>query len=437
MPVPDNTGARAERLAQLRAAMARHQVDAFIVPSADPHLSEYLPGRWKGREWLSGFTGSVGTFIATADFAGVWTDGRYYTQAEQELAGSEIGADEDPVGRQPAAHRLAGRRRMQAGQTVAVDARVLGLAVARLLGDALAARGISCAPTSTCSTRSGRASGPAADAMYEHEAPYATPRAPTSCRHPQRDGEAGRRAPLHLDAGRHRLPVQPARRRRQLQPGVPGPRAGRAEQRHAVRRRRQDRRRPARAPAGRTACASRRTTRPPSALAALPPESSLLIDPRRVTAGMRAAVPDRCAWSRRSTRPPSPSRASSRRGAPRARHHGAGRRRPVRILRLARTALADPQRAPLTEVTIDEHITAARARRPASSARASAPSPASMPTARSCITAPRRKPHAVIEGDGLLLIDSGGQYLGGTTDITRVVPVGTPAPPTSATSRWC
>jgi hypothetical protein len=67
MPANDTSGLRAERLAQLRAAMARHQIDAFIVPSADPHLSEYLPGRWKGREWLSGFTGSVGTFIATAD----------------------------------------------------------------------------------------------------------------------------------------------------------------------------------------------------------------------------------------------------------------------------------------------------------------------------------------------------------------------------------
>ena len=67
--------------------MARHGIDAYIVPSSDPHLSEYLPRRWQGREWLSGFTGSVGTFIITADFAGVWTDGRYWTQAETELAG--------------------------------------------------------------------------------------------------------------------------------------------------------------------------------------------------------------------------------------------------------------------------------------------------------------------------------------------------------------
>ena len=137
MPAPDTTHARAERLARLRAAMARHQVDAFIVPSADPHLSEYLPGRWKGREWLSGFTGSVGTFIATRDFAGVWTDGRYYTQAEEELAGTEIQLMKIPSGAS-LLHIDWLADNLDEGQTVAVDARVLGLAVARLLGDALA-----------------------------------------------------------------------------------------------------------------------------------------------------------------------------------------------------------------------------------------------------------------------------------------------------------
>ena len=141
MPAPDSTRVRAERLDKLRAAMARHQVDAFIVPSADPHLSEYLPGRWKGREWLSGFTGSVGTFIATRDFAGVWTDGRYYTQAEQELAGTEIRLMKIPSGAS-LLHIDWLADNLDEGQTVAVDARVLGLAVARLLGDALAARGI-------------------------------------------------------------------------------------------------------------------------------------------------------------------------------------------------------------------------------------------------------------------------------------------------------
>ena len=83
------SSSRAERLAALRDAMQREHIDALIVPSADPHLSEYLPGRWKGREWLSGFTGSVGTFIATAHEAGVWTDARYWAPAEAELAGAQ------------------------------------------------------------------------------------------------------------------------------------------------------------------------------------------------------------------------------------------------------------------------------------------------------------------------------------------------------------
>jgi Xaa-Pro aminopeptidase len=99
----------------------------------------------------------------------------------------------------------------------------------------------------------------------------------------------------------------------------------------------------------------------------------------------------------------------------------------VRILRLARSALADPQRAPLTEVMIDEQITAARARRPGFVS----PSFGTIAgfNANGAIMHYRATPeqHAVIEGDGLLLIDSGGQYLGGTTDITRVVPVGTPS----------
>src|ERR1700693_2729807 len=79
-----------ERLARLRAALADSGFAACIVPSSDPHLSEYLPQRWQGRSWLSGFTGSVGTLVVTPDFAGVWADSRYWVQAEAELAGRGI-----------------------------------------------------------------------------------------------------------------------------------------------------------------------------------------------------------------------------------------------------------------------------------------------------------------------------------------------------------
>src|SRR6476646_1735932 len=89
---------RAVLMAALRAAMAEHGVHAVLIPSADPHLSEYLPGRWKGREQLSGFTGSVGTLIVTPDFAGVWTDARYWDQAAVELADSPIALMKTPSG---------------------------------------------------------------------------------------------------------------------------------------------------------------------------------------------------------------------------------------------------------------------------------------------------------------------------------------------------
>ena len=78
------------RIAALRAAMQQHGVAAVIVPSADPHLSEYLPARWQARAWLSGFNGSAGTLIVTREHAGLWTDSRYFSQAEQQLAGSGI-----------------------------------------------------------------------------------------------------------------------------------------------------------------------------------------------------------------------------------------------------------------------------------------------------------------------------------------------------------
>ena len=78
------------RIDTLRQAMARTGLAAVIVPSSDPHLSEYLPDRWKGREYLSGFTGSVGTLVVTRDAAGVWVDSRYWTQAEVQLAGTGV-----------------------------------------------------------------------------------------------------------------------------------------------------------------------------------------------------------------------------------------------------------------------------------------------------------------------------------------------------------
>lgn len=79
-----------EKIAALREEMQKNNVDAFIVYSADPHMSEYLPEEWQERAWLSGFLGSAGFVVVTKDKAGLWTDGRYFTQAAIELEGSGI-----------------------------------------------------------------------------------------------------------------------------------------------------------------------------------------------------------------------------------------------------------------------------------------------------------------------------------------------------------
>ena len=79
-----------EKISALRDVMTVNNIAAVIIPSSDPHQSEYLADHWKDREWLSGFSGSAGTLVVGADFAGLWTDSRYFLQAETELAGTGI-----------------------------------------------------------------------------------------------------------------------------------------------------------------------------------------------------------------------------------------------------------------------------------------------------------------------------------------------------------
>ncbi len=79
-----------EKIEALRDLMEKHDLSAYLIPTSDPHNSEYVPERFKTRKWLSGFTGSAGTVVVTKEESGLWTDGRYYIQAEKELEGSEI-----------------------------------------------------------------------------------------------------------------------------------------------------------------------------------------------------------------------------------------------------------------------------------------------------------------------------------------------------------
>ncbi|MFK7807683.1 MAG: aminopeptidase P family protein [Saprospiraceae bacterium] len=79
-----------QRISLLRKLMKSHGLNAYIIGSSDPHQSEYVADRWKSREWISGFSGSAGTAIITMDHAGIWTDSRYFIQAEEELKDSEV-----------------------------------------------------------------------------------------------------------------------------------------------------------------------------------------------------------------------------------------------------------------------------------------------------------------------------------------------------------
>ena len=115
-----------DRIDSLRKSLAAQDLTAIIVPSADPHLSEYLPEYWQSRLWLSGFTGSVGTLVVTVDFAGLWTDSRYWVHAADQLEGTGISLEKLAPGQPNHIDWLA--EHLQEGDSVAVDGNVLSIA---------------------------------------------------------------------------------------------------------------------------------------------------------------------------------------------------------------------------------------------------------------------------------------------------------------------
>ena len=401
------------------------------MPSSDPHLSEYLPARWQGRRWLSGFTGSVGTLVVTADFAGLWVDSRYWVQAEAQLAGTGVQLMKIALATTPGhVDWLAANTR--AGQRIGVDGQVLGLAAFRALSAAAAASGASL-----------EIGADLLDDIWE--------------------GRAGRRTHASTNTSRRRsvsradklAQVREAMRKHgadahfistlddiawlfnlrgadvDYNPVFVG---------HAlvgldyatlfVAEGKVDETLRALAADGVDVAGYAQAA---EALGSLELDQTLLIDPARVTCGVFHAMnPD---VPRVEAINPSTLLKSRKTEAELANvRHGTGRRGAVRVLRWFEGALGKER---ITELTIDEQITAARARRPgyvcpSFATIAGFNANGAMPHYRATAES-----HAVIEGDGLLLIDSGGQYLGGTTDITRVVAVGAPAPTRRSTSRWC
>ncbi len=422
------TSTASDRIQLLRAAMRHHNVDACVVPSADPHLSEYLPARWMGREWLSGFTGSAGTLVVTAEWAGLWTDSRYWAQAESQLSGSGIalmkltGANPLPYIDWLATH-------LPATQCVAADGAVLGWSVASQMQKAFDDKRIRLRTNLDLLDEvwTDRPLLPLAP-VYEHLPPFATVNRAdklSATRNAMRAhgaewhfistlddiawlfnlrGSDLNYSPFfiaHALIGLARITlfiadgkVPTALRERLAADGVEL------------------------APYGQAA----------AALAALPAGAPVLLDPRRVTLGLRQRIP--AADKVIEAINPTILAKSRKTGAELAHVRNTMAQDGAALCEFfvwLASALADPAQT-VTELMIDERITAARARRPhfvSASFGTIAGFNANGALPHYHATTER---HARIEGNGLLLIDSGGQYLGGTTDITRTVAVGTPSP---------
>jgi Xaa-Pro aminopeptidase len=109
-----------ERIASLRRFMQKKQINAFIIPSTDPHAGEYVPEHWEARKWLSGFTGSAGTLVITEKEGGLWTDSRYFLQAEEQLNGTGIDLQKEGLSSTPSIAEWLGEK-LQAGSKIGID----------------------------------------------------------------------------------------------------------------------------------------------------------------------------------------------------------------------------------------------------------------------------------------------------------------------------
>lgn len=411
------------RLRQLRLEMREQGIDAYIVPSADPHLSEYLPERWQGREYFSGFTGSVGTLVVTAQFAGLWVDSRYWAQAEKELA---------PTGIQMMRINSAAATlhidwladNVDAKQVVGIDGKVLGLSTARALQAALDAKNI-ILDTSQDLLEKVWEARPALPqtAIYEHATPFAVVSRKDKLELIRQQMRAKKIAWHFIStvddiawtfnlrgADVSYNPVFMAHAMIGLDGATLYLSQGKV---------------PASVLAALTldGVAVLDYDKAATALAELPVGSSLLIDPRRITLGFRQAVPQHV----KVIEAVNPSVfAKSRKHAQEA--------------QLVREAMEQDGAAlceffswlennlgkeNITELSIDQQVCAARARQPHYVSPSFGTIAGFNPNGAMPHYRATAESHAVIEGDGLLLIDSGGQYLNGTTDITRVAPIGT------------
>ncbi len=123
-----------QRVAALRSLMQREHLAAFIFPSTDPHNGEYVPDHWKGRQWISGFDGSAGTAVVTMNSAALWTDSRYFIAAEEQLKGTEFQLMKERMEGTPTISQWLGEQLSNSRQTeVGIDGTTTAAATVRQL----------------------------------------------------------------------------------------------------------------------------------------------------------------------------------------------------------------------------------------------------------------------------------------------------------------
>jgi Xaa-Pro aminopeptidase len=421
-----------QRLAALRAHMHGQGWQAVMVPSSDPHLSEYLPEHWQGRVSFSGFTGSSGTLFVTATQASLFTDSRYWEQAAAELAGSGVDLVKLEGPAVPA--YLAWLKQAVPGTpaTLAVDGAVLGLAQAQLLRDGLIKQGwtLQADGDVLAAVWPDRPALPEAP-VRAHPAPYAaTPRAEKLAQ--LRDAMRAKDATHHWIATLDDLAWLFNLRGADVDynPVFLGHALiGLTQAQLFVAEGKVPAALAAELAADGVQVSAYDAALP--ALKALPPGSTVLLDPKRVTWGLREAVPAGVKVVEAIN--PSTLAKSRKTAAEAAFVREAMARDGAAMCAFYAWFEQALGRQPITELTVDERLSAERARQPdyvslsfptiagfnANGAlphyRATEASHAAISTATGLVA------------EGLLLIDSGAQYLGGTTDITRVWPIGTPS----------
>ena len=413
-----------ERLSRLRQAMRQHGVAACLVPTADPHLSEYLPAHWQARQWLSGFTGSAGSLLVSADHAGLWTDSRYFSQAEHELSDSGIALMKQRVSYAPE-HLDWLREHLHAGDVLAIAGDSVSLASRRLIERQLAGSGISLRLDLDLPAQVWGAERPPLPKarVFEHPLEYAiTSRAEklAQVRGTLRKADASHHLLSSLDdiawltnLRGNDVECNPVFLAHLLLDGERGSLfVDRGKLSDTI---------VAALAADGIGIADYATLE--EALRALDPGHTLLLEPGKVVCAVADAIPAGV----RVIEEIAPSTVlKARKSAGELAHIREVMRRDgaalVGAFREIEQQLADGK--PVTELDVDRLVRVARAAQPDFVGESFATIAGYQ--ANGALPHYRATPeqHSTLRAEGLLLIDSGGQYLGGTTDITRVLALG-------------